>query len=351
MRRRFLALGSALLLLAGCGAPGVQTAASDSTVKAAGLRASVVDVWVMPERGVTPLLESIRGAKKSIRLAIYLFTNHDTSAQIVQALLERAKAGVDVRVIMEANPYSPPRPNEPNAITAAQSNLETARTLIAGGVRVKRSSPKFRYTHEKAMVIDGTTALVMTSNFTNSAFTSNREYILVDQSPSDVEEIARIFDADWDEITYVPKDPDLVVSPNNSRSRIHGLIAGAKKSLLIEVEYLTDPALAQLLGDKVKAGVDVKIMLALQPKDETTGYDPNTDERNLLAQHGVTQVKFNGSPKMHAKAIIADEARAYVGSENLTANSLDNNREVGLLFNDAAPLATVLKSAKADWAR
>jgi phosphatidylserine/phosphatidylglycerophosphate/cardiolipin synthase-like enzyme len=53
---------------------------------------------------------------------------------------------------------------------------------------------------------------------------------------------------------------------------------------------------------------------------------------------------------MHAKTIIADSARAYVGSENLTANSLDHNREMGILLTDKALVETIERTALADWA-
>ncbi|MNT78307.1 hypothetical protein D3C72_2175320 [compost metagenome] len=115
-------------------------------------------------------------------------------------------------------------------------------------MRVKRSSPKFRYTHQKTMVIDDQTAYIMTLNFTNSGLTTNREYAVVDRDPSDIKELQKIFHADWEELTYVPKDPDLVVSPNNSRARILKLIDSAKKSLMVQCEFVSDPEIAQHLG-------------------------------------------------------------------------------------------------------
>ncbi|MNX92713.1 Cardiolipin synthase [compost metagenome] len=173
---------------------------------------------------------------------------------------------------------------------------------------------------------------------------------MVDRDPSDIKELQKIFHADWEELTYVPKDPDLVVSPNNSRARILKLIDSAKKSLMVQCEFVSDPEIAQHLGARAKAGVDVKVMMAHFDKDPNTGRDSNADSQALLNGQGVNQLLFNKSIKMHAKMILADNARAYIGSENMTSNSLDNNREMGVLVEDKAIIETLAKTAAKDWA-
>jgi phosphatidylserine/phosphatidylglycerophosphate/cardiolipin synthase-like enzyme len=47
--------------------------------------------------------------------------------------------------------------------------------------------------------------------------------------------------------------------------------------------------------------------------------------------------------------IVADGARAYVGSENLSQTSLDKNREVGLVVTDASSIAPLVSSFETDW--
>lgn len=349
-----LALAFTLALgLSGCGAPpvGIQAGESDQAT-AQKHKADALSLIVLPDMGHGSLVNAIRGAQKSIKVQTYIFTNYDASAELVKALTERAKAGVDVQVIIEANPYIPPKPLAPGELPAFGNtvNKETIQALIAGGVRVKRSSPKFRYTHQKTLLIDDQTAYIMTLNFTNSGLTTNREYAVVDRDASDVAEIKRIFSADWDEVTYLPKDPDLVVSPNNSRQRILNLIDSAKKTLVVQCEFVSDPEIAQHLGARAKAGVDVKVMMAHFDKDPNTGRDSNADSLALLTGQGVNQVLFGKSIKMHAKMILADGARAYIGSENLTSNSLDNNREMGVLVQDKAIVETLAKVSSKDWA-
>jgi phosphatidylserine/phosphatidylglycerophosphate/cardiolipin synthase-like enzyme len=54
---------------------------------------------------------------------------------------------------------------------------------------------------------------------------------------------------------------------------------------------------------------------------------------------------------VHAKAIVADGARLYVGSINLSAASLDSNRELGVILDDAAAAARVAATIALDWSR
>jgi phosphatidylserine/phosphatidylglycerophosphate/cardiolipin synthase-like enzyme len=55
------------------------------------------------------------------------------------------------------------------------------------------------------------------------------------------------------------------------------------------------------------------------------------------------------TPYVHAKVIVVDGARAYVGSANFTANALDANREVGLVVRDPATLATIARTIDSDF--
>ena len=57
-------------------------------------------------------------------------------------------------------------------------------------------------------------------NMTASAFTRNREYGAIVRTSEDVAEVSALFNADWERTSYVPSRPDLVVSPDNSRSRL-----------------------------------------------------------------------------------------------------------------------------------
>ncbi|MEO8801665.1 MAG: phospholipase D-like domain-containing protein, partial [Polyangiaceae bacterium] len=54
-------------------------------------------------------------------------------------------------------------------------------------------------------------------------------------------------------------------------------------------------------------------------------------------------------PYIHAKAIIVDGTAMYVGSENLTQNSLENNRELGVVTANASAIKTVQAAIDTDF--
>jgi phosphatidylserine/phosphatidylglycerophosphate/cardiolipin synthase-like enzyme len=312
-------------------------------------RTRAMDLITLPDQGPQGLVNAVKGAQKSIQLEIYMITNSGTAGEIVNALVERAKAGVDVRVMVESKPFIPPQPPHCDQAGNVDVNKKARESLIAGGVKVKYASPRFKYTHEKAMVIDGSTAYIMTTNFTGAAFLNNREYVVVDRIPADVAEVAAVFEADWQERPYVPQNPAIVLSPTNSRSRLRDLLASATKSIEMNIEFAMDPELIGLMGAKAKAGVDVQVLLSAHGKDKCTGESVNDEEARILTANGVTKFAFMKKLNLHAKAIVVDGVRAYIGSENLTANSLDNNRELGLIFTDRTLINTLLKSMRNDW--
>jgi phosphatidylserine/phosphatidylglycerophosphate/cardiolipin synthase-like enzyme len=353
MKKLLLGFLASAMLVSACGHLGPQgvsrTGAGIGAREIDGEATGAYDLITLPDQGPGPLIKAIQGAKKSVQLEIYMITNSGAAATVVQALCERAKAGVDVRVMLELQPYIPAQPPHCDAPVPMDVNKKAREALIAGGVKVKYASPKFKYTHEKSMVIDGATTYIMTTNFTGSAFDHNREYVIVSRDPADVREVSNVFEADWNERWYTPSNPNIVLSPSNSRSQLRSLIASATKSLAIEVEFASDPELIALIGEKVKAGVDVTVMMSAQSKDRCTGGDINADERKAFTDVGVQKVAFMKKLTLHAKAIVVDGQRAYLGTENLSANSLDNNREMGIIVSDRRVIAKILDTIKKDW--
>ena len=69
-----------------------------------------------------------------------------------------------------------------------------------------------------------------------------------------------------------------------------------------------------------------------------------------LKQHGVSLVKVS-TLYIHAKSMVADGLRAYVGSENFTTGSLLHNRELGVIFAQPAEVQKVLSTTAADFQR
>lgn len=279
------------------------------------------DFFVEPAAGVAPVVRLIDGARRSVDVEVYLLTERD-----VLAALERAQArGVSVRVMLEPHPYG-----------GGAGNREAFDRLAGDRIAVKPTRHRFKYTHEKAIVVDDAVALISTANFTHSAFTHNREYGYVDRAPQDVREIAAIFTADWQRQPVTPSVPRLVVAPDNARTKLLALIRSATRTLRVQDEACSDPEVIAALQDRMRAGVAVTVQLQ------------EAREVKRLAQKGLPVRRMRGH-YLHAKAIVADDARAYVGSVNLTENSLDHNRELGILLDDPAIVGALDRVMQADW--
>ena len=79
----------------------------------------------------------------------------------------------------------------------------------------------------------------------------------------------------------------------------------------------------------VQRGVTVRVVMSPAP----TGSDANAVGQGRTTRGGV-QLRFVKMAYIHAQIIIADNARAFVGSQNISTVSLDSNRELGILLAD-----------------
>lgn len=292
-----------------------------------------VSLFVEPGAGAKPVTNAIDGAMHSVWVEVYLLTD----ARVIAALEEAAHRGVEVRVLLEEHPYG-------GDVVSPQRTLQTLRLA---GIQAKFANSAYHYTHAQTLIIDSATLLVLTANLSRSGLggssaAHNREFGVIDTHTEDVTEIMAIFQADWTRNQPALHDANMVISPVNARAKITALLNSAQTSLLIEDEEMYDTALEDALIAAARRGVRVRLILA-GPADIVA-----TAAARLKA--GGVQLVYVGAPFIHAKVIVADGRLAFVGSENFSATSLDQNREVGLLLADTAALATITATLERDWA-
>lgn len=296
--------------------------------------ANGLSVYVEPEAGEGPVLRAIEGAQRSLWVEVYLLTDRN----VIHALEDAANRGVDVRVLLDLNPYG----------VGTTSPRQTLQELQAAGVKAEGADSAYHYTHEKAIIVDGATLEILTANLTKSglggsSYSANREYGVVDTNAADVQEAMAIFTADWQRVTPALTDPNLVVSPVNARARLEAFIVAAKTMLWVEDEEMYDQAIEDALIATAQRGVTVEVVLP-QPSGSSGA---SADVARLL--RGGVHVRYITIVYMHAKLMIADGSRAFVGSENFSANSLDNNRELGLLIAEPQVITTLSDTFQLDW--
>ena len=339
--RQRVSLASILLLsIAGCGAVQSRSTLVPNPLQRAvvappqpplGPGILAVHLFVEPDDGKRLLTRPIRKAARSIDLTMYLLTDHT----LIHDLEYAAANGARVRVILEQQPFG-------GGAVGIGTNQSAFDQLYAADIPVHWSSRRFRLTHEKTMIVDGDTAYILTLNYTRSAFTKNREFGLIDAEPDDVREAAAIFDADWHDVPYTPRDPNLLLSPVNSRSRLLALLARARHSLDLYAEEVQDRQLEETLVACARRGVRVRLI--------TNAGDPASAPGVATLRGGGVVVRQLRTPYIHAKAVIADGRWAFVGSENISAASLDQNRELGALVANGDAIARLAATFAEDWA-
>jgi cardiolipin synthase len=286
-------------------------------------RAADPEIFIGPTGLKEKLVALIGSAKTSLDVLIYEIDD----AEVISALVAAQKRGVAVRMVIDRN------------------NQGTAKaTLVAAGVQVKDSSTIFPYAHAKSMLIDKSRSVIMSMNMNEYSIQGERNYGAVSTEPGDAEDLSKVFEADF---AGTPMSVELgcsklLVAPVNARPRILDLISSTKSKLVMSVMYLTDPALLKATLDRAAAGVDTRIILA-----DPAWIKGNDATAQTLAAAKIP-VKYMKALDCHAKLVVSDD-RAFVGSENMSSNSIDANREVGIIVSNPASVAPIEKQFESDW--
>lgn len=317
--RRITALAAAALAISFVmGNAGSAHAASDYTL------------LTLPDDGESAIYNFVNSATSSIDITIYEIK--DTT--LVDDLIAQEDAGVTVRVIMDEKHQS---------YDAAAYDA-----LTAAGVGVVWSSTAFTYTHQKTITVDDRESYISTGNFDTTYYATSRDYGVFDTNAEDVAAIESVFNADYTDTSITPSDgTDLVWSPTDSQSQLLALINGAQYSLDIEQEEFSDTALVDAIVDAINRGVTVRVVVE-DPSDYST-------EVSEVTSAGGSVVGYSSSTGfyIHAKAIVADygtsSAKVFLGSENFSDNSLNDNRELGLIVSDSAVISGVESAFNSDF--
>ncbi len=228
-----------------------------------------------------------------------------------------------------------------------------------GGVKVTPSTTGFKITHEKSFVIDEETAYITSINLT-SPYTDTRDYAVVTQDTGVVKEFLSVFETDLDNAknntanTPELTDPNLVWSPVNSEDRLVALVKSATKTLVVSSENLGDaPIQAALIDAATNRHVDVRVLAPLCDQNPIPTFD--LPYLTQLHDGGVDARAMPGPPSAslpytHAKMMIADGNKAFIGSVNFSTSSTTKAREVGIIFQDATAIAMISSAFESDWA-
>ena len=252
-----------------------------------------------PDDGMAGLYALMSSPRSTLDMTMYVLVDRDAE----QRLAADAARGVRVRVMLDRN--------REGAANAAAFSF-----LAAHGVAVRWAPPGFEATHEKAFVVDDRTAAVLTLNLTSRYYPTTRDFAVVDSDPADVAAIEAVFVADFaGNAAAAPHGADLVWSPG-AQQQLAALAGDARRGVHVEVVMTASPQWAHAFAALAAAGVAIRTY----PDTETALY-------------------------IHAKTDVVDaagpEAQVFIGSQNFTAASFDDNRELGVIVTQPSVVAAV----------
>jgi phosphatidylserine/phosphatidylglycerophosphate/cardiolipin synthase-like enzyme len=270
-----------------------------------------------------------------------------TEESVSKALIEASKKRqVKIRILLDREQ------------TLASDVVQKIKAeMIAAGIQVKLGTPAFSITHEKAMTLDDSTALISTVNLTKG-FKTTRDIGIITRDQNIINEFNSVFEADWkNSDTGLAVTPPLAVdqlvwSPVSSNQKLNALILESKKTLELYVENFTDNKMADSLIKVAELGVNVRVITPL------CSLNPNPllnipILKKLLKNKVSVKVMPNPSsvdvPYIHAKSIVVDRKKSYVGSINFSINSLNKAREVGIIFLNALASVKIIEKFDNDW--
>jgi cardiolipin synthase A/B len=270
---------------------------------------------VLPDDSAKPILDAIKHAKKSLRIKMFVFTDPSLMAAVVEA----HQRGVIVRIMLN-----------PKRRSGISENDESRSVLQAAGVDVLDSNPAFDITHEKSMVVDDVTAFVKSLNWARENLTETRDYAIITSDPTEVAEVMNCFEADWSRQDFASgKSAQLIWCRGNGRERITDFIDAAMHSLWIQNERYQDQMIIEHLVRAKERGVKVHVMARPPHTLKKEKLLEGVGGLRILDDVGVKVHKLKGL-KLHAKMLLADGARAIIGSINLAPGSFDSRRELAI---------------------
>jgi cardiolipin synthase len=296
------------------------------------------------------MLTAIHGAKRTIDFETYVMWNGEMAAAFANALAERARAGITVNVILDAQGTN----------KMGGENLERMETA---GVRVVKYHPLVMLdprrvnnrTHRKLLIIDGKLAFVggvgiadvWTGNADSPEHWHDTHYKVTGPV---VAQLQAAFMDNWlktrGEVLHGPEYfPPLSAtgpvtaqafksSPQQGDMDIHLMyllaIASARHTLAIENAYfLPDDLMRKELVAAARRGAKVEIIVPGEHIDQKAVRAASRKHWPELLKAGIKIYEYQ--PTMtHVKLMIVDGAFVSVGSGNLDIRSIRLNAEANL---------------------
>jgi cardiolipin synthase A/B len=342
---------------------------ADSTIH----RHSTVEVLTNGEVFYEAELDAIRQAKRSVNLEAYIFQKGKVTRRFIEALTERARAGVKVNLVLDAigsfatwNSYLKPLTDAGGRVawyhgfkwhTLPRLNSRTHREIIVVDCEVgflggagfadhwlisKRKRPRWRDTMFR---VEGDAVAGLQSTFIENYLEASGELLTGDEyfcfPQKETEAVTIIVDSS-------------VSSGQSTRARMlyQMLLASAREHIELTTPYfLPDKGIRnELIRAMRDRGVKVKVICPGKHSDHLLTRRSSRRLYGSLLRAGAEIYEYQQS-MIHTKSLVIDGKWSVVGSTNLDHRSFSINDEVNLASNDLALAAQLREDFARDLAR
>jgi cardiolipin synthase len=298
----------------------------------------------------------IRGARHSVNLEAYIFSPGDVTKRFVDALAERARAGVKVKLLVDAVGSFSTGDDYLRPITSAGGQIGFYHRL-----RWYTWDRVNNRTHREIIVVDGKKAFLGGAGFADHWLHTDkhgkkrwRDTMAMIEGPA-VAAVQGTFVENWLEATgevivgtdYYPILPPtgnvaaMVVNSSagagrSTRARIlfQTLIASAKARLYVNTPYfLPDISARAELAKAAQRGVDVRIITPGKHIDHSLTRSSSRRLYGEMLQAGVKIYEYRPG-MLHVKSLLVDDTWSVLGSTNIDNRSFELNDEINLASYD-----------------
>ena len=317
------------------------------------------------------MLQSIRGARKSVTFETYIYWSGDIGREFADALAERARAGVKVHVLLDW------------VGSGKMDNALLDEMRVAGVVLRKFHKPQWynlarlnNRTHRKLLVVDGTTGFTggvgIAPHWTGAGQDPDhwRDTHFHVQGPV-VSQMQATFMDNWLKVTgevlhgeaYFPAiavagnslAQMFSSSPSNGSESMelmyHMALTAAAKTIDLSMAYFVPDELSvRILVAALRRGVRLRLITPGKLTDTETVRSAGRSTWGPLLEAGAEIYEYQ--PTMyHCKVMIVDGLMVSVGSTNFDNRSFSLNDEANLNIYDAAFAARQTKVFEGDLTR
>ena len=331
---------------------------------------NTVDLYTENQAAFAAKNAAVAAARRSVWAEYYIVQADDTGNEFLDRLIERARAGLDVRLLYDA-------------VGSSRIDRRRLAELVRAGGRHAAFRPiqPFRRpwaahlrNHRKLLVLDGLVAFTGGMNIGNeySGYRLRKRRLPWRDAHVRIEgpaaaDAERLFAEDWafatgerppvevprlpetggSIVALVPSGPDQ--EENASALAWFAAIAGARRSCYLSSPYfLPDEATQRALQTAALRGVDVRVLVPEHSDVPLVGSAGWTFFPPLL-EAGVRIFQYQPAV-LHAKTLVVDGERLVVGSANVDMRSFAFNFELGALVEDDATAGDLERRFLADLA-